>query len=83
MLDSTEIMQVVMMHTLGLTILNQVFRAASYATFSANSAVTSEPQACYMWIQGTGLDSHLKRFGLEYDAEALRDTFSWVMRHRS
>ena len=83
MLDSSELISLVMMHTLGLSILSQVFKTAAWGTFSVSQSKRKECHDCYAWIQGSGLDIHLQRFGLYYDAEQLRESFNYMIKHKS
>jgi len=76
-------------NTMGHSILIETFKSAAYYLNHSNglSAGTKysyynmkESQSCYLFIQGTGLDILIHRFGMSYDADSLRDTFNYCVR---
>lgn len=83
MVSIDEITQVLFLNTLGLSILTETIRMASYWTQTNNcyksghcsSTNRREARSCFAFIQGTGLDLFLKEYQLGYDSDRLRDAF--------
>lgn len=76
-------------NSLGNTVIIETFKAAAFY-ISHSSGVEGhsrsflmqfrEAQECFIFIQGTGLDILINRFGLAYNPDNLRDTFNYCVR---
>jgi len=76
-------------NSLGRTVIIETVRSAAfYITHSDNTkkhgknfnTELKEAQSCFMFIQGSGLQVLINRFGLAYNADHLRDTFNYCVR---
>lgn len=89
MVDSAYIVNLMMMNTLGLSILEQTFKMAENFVYmktnssNRNSNNYHENKDCYAFIQGTSLELFLGRYHLNYDADELRDGFNYYIRRKS
>lgn len=70
MMDSQNIMSLMITNTIGLSVLYEVLREA-YSYLSANQPRTIDKQA-FMFVQGTGLEKLLVYYHMDYDAENIR-----------
>lgn len=80
MLNSSELMTIFYMGTIGLSILYETLCTASKINYY-KQAKGGEVKACYMWVQGTGLDVLIESYEMDYDPEKLRNGFNWYLRH--
>ena len=81
--DSSKLIQVMMLNTLGLSILaHTMAKAQKYFYLNCNPNGRSETARCYAWIQGSGLDALLIKYNLDYDAETLRDSFNYFLKRK-
>lgn len=77
--------RLLLINTIGQCLLQEELMTASRMPFhkiyhaSWNLLKTKES---YVFIQGTGLDMLIERFGLDYDAENLRGLFNYYLRKR-
>ena len=88
--DQQAITYILMANTLGHSVIMEVFNSAvSYFAYSAgfingHSRMTRrmvlEGSACYAFVQGTGLDLFLNRYSMDYDADRLREGFTWCLK---
>jgi hypothetical protein len=77
MKDSRDLMMIMMMNTLGLSVLYGEFRTA-YSYYSQPKYHPNYKKAAsdsLAFIQGTGLDLLIQAYGLMYDPDALRNVF--------
>lgn len=91
MMQSDDLVRILMTNTLGESILIETLRSAAYfVTRSANGfqprhhitrSFLNESRHCYYFIQGTGLDILISNYGLEYDPDTIRDSFNYYLRH--
>jgi hypothetical protein len=75
-------------NTIGLSVVVETFREAYYFIQHASSVtrkVREKAEECrdaFIFIQGTGLEMVLHRYGCEYDAENLRNVFFYMADRR-
>lgn len=77
--DSLRLVHLMMMNTIGMSILAETMIQASrfiYLKHPSKNGVTAQ---CYAFIQGTGLDILLGSYGLDYDPEYLRSGFNYYL----
>lgn len=76
-------------NTMGHSVLIETLRMAAYyvnhstrVSMKSHSQITffHEAQECFAFVQGTGLDILLMRYGLDYDPEALRGSFNYCVK---
>lgn len=74
MIDTSNLMAIMMMNTIGLSIIYAEFKRASWAYFmpSYHPKTSSDSLA---FIGGTGLEILVRTYGLMYDVDRLRNTF--------
>lgn len=74
MIDSTNLIPIMMMNTLGLSIIYAEFKRAMwhYSMPNYHPKTSSDSLA---FIEGTGLDLVCQAYGLMYDVVNLRNTF--------
>lgn len=85
MLSSEQLTTVLLANTLGLSILTETLRSASFMFFHSNNGVHEHSQSqkqklresyrSFAFVQGTGLDVLLDRYALAYNANLLREAF--------
>jgi len=88
MLNTEQMTQLMMLNTLGLSILVETFKMAAYFMINTNgnghrtykdmhclTEIKSESRACFAFIQGTGLEQLINNYYLNLNAEELRKTF--------
>jgi len=74
MSDTTNLMVLMMMHTLGLSSLYQEFKSA-HLFYKGSKYYHKRASDSLAFIQGTGLEIMLETYGLMYDADHLRNVF--------
>jgi len=87
--DSSSESWLAIVNTMGHSILIETIRSAAFYLVHSNGVpktrvqVTQfrEEKSCYAFVQGTGLNTLLNRLGMSYDADAIRDTFNYCVRH--
>ena len=83
-MPDNDLIKFMIMNTIGESVLIETLRSAAYfVTRSSNGQRFNESSACYLFVQGTGLDVLIQRFHLDYDPEKIRDTFNYCVRHAS
>ena len=76
----------VLANTIGEAMLIETLKMAVFFLHNSSNfsnytkTMYREAKGCYMFIQGSGLDMALARFGLDYDAQLLRNEFNYCMR---
>ena len=76
---------ILLLNTMGVSIILEVFRSASIIFLKdyvekPRTEDLVESRKCLSFIEnGTGLEKLIKDYGLNYDADRLRDTFHWVV----
>lgn len=80
--ESAELAMLLLANTLGLSIISENLRTAS-RFFIPTSKPSLEVREAYMFIQGTGLEEVLYHYGINYDADCIRNGFNYYMRHCS
>lgn len=73
---------------MGEAVLIETLKMAAYYVNHSNITIKSRPwrinfseaKSCYLFVQGTGLNVLLSRFGLNYDAEKIQDNFNYCVR---
>lgn len=92
MLNSAELMQIVLTNTLGLSILVEVIKSAGVMFIHTNGASPCsnsekqrmrESKQCFAFIQGTGLETILSDYDLAYDPDNLRRCFYTTFKLRN
>ena len=77
-------------NTMGHSVLIETLREAFYYVNHSNGTGFkcrptqirfNESKACYFFVQGTGLQTIIDRFGMLYDGENIRDRFNYLVRH--
>lgn len=72
--------------SLGQAVLVETLKAAAYYVTHSNQTRSKagiqyrEAISCYMFVQGTGLQVLINKFGLDYDAENIQSTFNYCVR---
>ena len=74
-MNSPELMAIMMMNTLGLSILYREFKQASWYYFHPKKEHSKTASSAIVFIQGTGLEMLLMNYGLLYNADNLRNVF--------
>lgn len=76
-------------NSLGRTVLIETIKMAAFyvshsGSYAGNSRMLNmhikEGRSCYLFVQGTGLQILINRFGLAYDADKIQDTFNYCVR---
>ena len=58
-----------------------VNHSGSYTAHSRSFNMNlKEARSCYVFVQGTGLQVLINRFGLAYDADKIQETFNYCVR---
>lgn len=79
-----NVVHLLLLNTLGLSILTETLYSAQFIyTQSGRRSDILEHQACYAFIQGSGLDMLLEQYGLEYDPDGIRNGFNYYLRRAS
>lgn len=74
---------------MGHAVLIETIRMAAYYVNHSNGCEVGttirlskikEAQNCYAYVQGTGLQMIVARFGMDYDTDRIRDTFNYCVR---
>ena len=81
MLDSGQLM--IMLNTIGLAVLTETFRSASFLFLHTNGHNSSrafqekmkESKIALMFIQGSGLEAMLNYYHMAYDPFRIRERF--------
>lgn len=90
MIGSSELVRVLLMNTIGQSILIETLKSAHYFITHSNGFdpkhhVTKrnflDSKQCYFFMQGTGLDTLIQSYELDYNPETLRDGFNYYARH--
>jgi len=92
MTEDRELVRILMMTTLGESILVETLKsAASFITRSHNGVskkgyysrnTFKEAMQCYYFVQGTGLDILIESYELDYNAEEIRKGFNYQIRRK-
>ena len=73
-MDDQDLMALMVMHTIGLSIIYSEFKRAAWSYFKPHyHPKTSSDSLAF--IQGTGLEIVVHTYGLQYDPDYLRNTF--------
>lgn len=89
LLDS-ETSWIAVANTMGHAVLLETLRMANYYAHHSNGAASNhkvwrlhfnEAKSCYLFVQGTGLQVILNRFGLAYDPDKIKSLFNYYLRH--
>lgn len=78
MIDSAELMRIMLANTVGLSILAETIRMAGYLFTHTNgnsNRETKEAKSCFAFIRGTGLELLIEDYELGYNADQLRYCF--------
>lgn len=74
-------------NTLGHAALVETLRMAAYYVSHSNHAFgrrwlfeIKEAESCYAYVQGSGLEVLMNKFGLNYDVDQIKDTFNYCVR---
>lgn len=81
--DSQMLVRLMVMNTIGMSILFEAFHNASfiYKIPRGNQYMTrKEVLDSYAFVQGTGLDILLQSYHLDYDPDQLRNGFNYYMK---
>ena len=76
--DTSELVVLMIMNTIGLSILYAEFKKASWSYFMPHYHPKSSSDSL-AFIQGTGLETMLNTYHLLYDADHLRNVFFSIM----
>lgn len=74
--------------TMGQSILIETLRSAAYYACNSNNHPTEkkmvarykEASSCFLFVQGTGLEELIQSYCMDYDADKLREGFSYCLR---
>jgi len=80
MINSADLISLMMLNTLGMSILTETLRSASSANFANLYLSGPESEQCYLFVQGTGLDILIDTYDLGYEPGRLRMTFNYCYR---
>lgn len=75
-------------NTLGQSILVETLKSAAYYVSNSNCHTTErmkiarirEGSSCFVFVQGSGLETLIQRYGMDYDAEKIREGFNYCLR---
>ena len=73
-------------NSMGQAVLVETLKAAAYYVTHSNGTRShagiqfKEAMSCYAFVQGTGLNIIINRFGLAYNAEKIQDAFNYCVR---
>ncbi|MBU2052560.1 hypothetical protein KKH13_05125 [Patescibacteria group bacterium] len=76
-LNSAQLMYIMMLNTLGLTVVEQALVEAR--NFVHGSHKKSDKQS-YLFVKGTGLEVVIEQYQLGYDGTRLKESFFWNIR---
>lgn len=89
-LDSQINNHFLLVNSIGCSVLIETIKMAAFyvnhsgsykpGRFGYFNAKIKEGRECYMFVQGTGLQTIIAQFGLEYDADKLQETFNYCVR---
>ena len=87
-LDSNQPEFWAMINNLGKAALIETLRSAAFYVTHSNCSTRShtfkvdfiEAEACYLYVQGTGLSILINKFNLEYDPEEMKNSFNYCIR---
>lgn len=88
-LDS-ELNFIALASTIGHSVLIETLKMAAYFATHSNHSLRNvanfngrmkEASYCFAFVQGTGLELIINRFGLAYNPDAIRDGFNYYVRH--
>lgn len=84
---ASNISYIAQINTLGHAVLIETLKMAAYYVSHSNNANTrnlktylSEAKSCYMFVQGSGLELTLNRFGMDYNAGKIKSLFNYLIR---
>ena len=72
--DTRGLVTLMMMHTIGLSVIYQEFKNAKLH-YTGSKYYTKRASDSLAFIQGTGLELVIEAYGLMYDADHLRNVF--------
>ena len=80
-----EVVNLIWINSLGLSVLASTLRSAALFVSRSNVNINKvrECHNSFVMVQGTGLKVLIDRFGLNYDAESIRDGFNYRFHIRS
>ena len=81
MIDSSELAHIMIMNTIGLSIISQALMSA--AILFNGHPKSRIGRESYIFIQGSGLEETLISYGIDYDANTIRNGFNYYVRHIS
>ena len=81
-MEDAYTIQVLMMNTLGLSVLSQTLRTAAKFVYLKPSSRNTITKECYYFVQGTGLEILLNTYGLFYDPENIRINFNYYVKRK-
>ena len=76
-------------NTLGHAVVIETLKMAAYYLSHSNGlgyksynvrTTMSEAKSCYLFVQGTGLEVTMERFGLNYDTGKIKNMFNYLIR---
>lgn len=87
-LNSAQLQRLLFINTIGVSIISEALIQAAYLFGSKRQALwrhnkpglvkQEQYQEAYLFIQGTGLDIVIENYGLDYNAESLREGFNQI-----
>ena len=92
--ESSNLLKMFILNTLGEAVLVETLRSAAYffqhsskgiyrSSHYRDQNLLMEGRQCYIFIQGTGLDILIEGYNLDYNANYLRDRFNYILTHAS
>lgn len=79
--NSKSTVNLLIMNTIGESILVQAFHEAFIYINNSGKRVTKDLRESYFFINGTGLELAIQEYNLDYNADTLRNYFYWKVRH--
>ena len=90
MINSAQLERLLIMNTIGLSVVCETLKFASLLFPTSNgykpkvsTERRNEYRECFAFIQGTGLDLLLNQYEINYDANRIRNGFNYIFHVRS
>lgn len=75
-------MTLLTLNTIGLSVLTETLHHAAGFIYLKSTAGKSETAHCYAFIQGTSLNIFMAQYGLDYDADRIRQGFNYYLQRK-
>lgn len=90
MMNSQNLMRLMLKTTLGESVLIETIRCAAYFISRSSNPISNhyelknhfeEGRSCYFFLQGTGLEALVEYYELNYNPYDIRAGFNYLVRH--